>query len=378
VTDATMNTDASMMPVDQDPLELDATLTVDAGVEVIECVPGAIQLNHIDMVCTCWTDRRWRCVDQQAMACRSASLSSGEEPIQPCFDHDVLLPICRLLSIETDNGEGTPIIFRNNFIYDDAGYLIGETFEGVEDPSIKSSVNFTYNSSRRIASMERRASFTKTTYFTYNDNGWLAERYDQLANNEPDVFRNAYTYTYNGNGNRVQVDHNPIGDDTITSRWIYGYDDDGWLISETLDTGADGMIEHQVEYAYDDQGRLIRDGVTYIYDDDGLPTRRDTDVNGDGVAEHRINYAYDPDNGLITKETDNMADGTVDYTSTYTYTPDTRTWTAVENMSADNMLGTRTFFVFDIEGNLVIKKSDTAGDGTLIHRRVNAFDCTPR
>jgi YD repeat-containing protein len=109
------------------------------------------------------------------------------------------------------------------------------------------------------------------------------------------------------------------------TRYVYVYDDEGYLIHEEAHSNDDGKPESQTDYTYDGSGYLTTavstlDLISMVYQ---VTTEYSYDGQGrltaiqQGPDETR--YTYDASGNLILRELDEGSDGTVQERDTYDF-----------------------------------------------------------
>jgi hypothetical protein len=195
--------------------------------------------------------------------------------------------------------------------------------------------------------------------------------------------------SYDDQGRLVSqtLDYDHDGDGAADWRQLstFEYDTEGRLIGSSYsdDEGADGSFEstYSSTTAYDDNGNVVLSSSTgdsdgdgnadysysteYAYDEEGRNTLfvSTSDDNGDAITDssYRATYSYDATGNLIawTDESDTNGDGVVDYRSTMTAQYDDMgrqtAWTQTSDEDGDGIIDSTSGgeMTYDASGNLL-------------------------
>ena len=104
---------------------------------------------------------------------------------------------------------------------------------------------------------------------------------------------------------------------SLKSFTIYTYDNQGKLVSESIDFDGNGVADSVTNYryqrifeSYDDGDGIVNHSKTYTYDDNGNLATESIDNNGDNVRDRINTYIYDANGNLTFIGNDNNGDGT--------------------------------------------------------------------
>ena len=293
---------------------------------------------------------------------------------------------------QTDIGVNQTIELFTNRLFDINGNLLAETNDVNFNNSIDSSITnvydtngnllsttrvgslaYTYDADGNLISIRRDSTETIITMFTYDSNGLLTRKEEDVSGDQTINLRTVYTYDLSGNLITVETDGNATGapDATVNSRVRYSYDQNGRKISEENDIDADGVINLRTTFIYDNNGNLATieaDGKT-----DGTANADATrvaltnftyDANHHLLAEQRVTngaldrsvtYHYDASGNQSLIESDDNGDGIVDRRESFTY-DDAGTVTRVQRASGNGAVQTRLNYTSSVMG-----KWNTAG-----------------
>ncbi len=110
-----------------------------------------------------------------------------------------------------------------------------------------------------------------------------------FLNDDDETVDSVYSSTYDENGRLLTDSMDFDGDGVIDSVTTYTYNANGNLISFSTDDGNDGTVDSVYSSTYDENGRLLTDSM---------------DFDGDGVIDSVTTYTYDSDGSLISISTD--------------------------------------------------------------------------
>lgn len=210
----------------------------------------------------------------------------------------------------------------------------------------------------------------RNTTNTYDENGRVLSQTVDNGNNG--IVNKIKLYTYDNFGNILTFSHDDLGD----GRFIvesYTYNHFNKILTHIAESN-DTKVFHIVN-TYDNQGNRITtskdfngDGVfdrkfTNIFDANGNILISSRDDAIDGVIESNTTYTYDNNNNLLTKRVDNLTDGSIEFIRIYTYDNNNNLLTYSVDNGGTEYVDLLRINEYDDRGNLILKAIDHDGDG---------------
>lgn len=223
----------------------------------------------------------------------------------------------------------------------------------------------------------------RNTTNTYDENGRILSHH--VDNGNDGIVNKIKLYTYDDFGNILTFSHDDLGD----GRFIvesYTYNHFNKILTHIVESN-DIRVFHIVN-TYDNQGNRITsskdfngDGVfdrklTSIFDANGniLISSRDDAI--DGIIESNTTYTYDNNNNILTKRVDNLSDGSIEVIRIYTYDNNNNILTYSDDYGGTEYVDFLHINEYDDRGNLILKATDSDGDGngTVLIRNTYTYD----
>jgi hypothetical protein len=205
----------------------------------------------------------------------------------------------------------------------------------------------------------------RTTY-TYDVRGNVIKTVSEY-DNDVALVSSTDNFTFDANGNATHQESDSNGDGVIEG-WndtTFNVNGDPTMYVGQYDSNLDGTVDY-----------LVTVRMTYNADGRTTGSRVEIDNNNDGfVDEIRIETrSYDAKGNLILKETDSNGDGIVDSRIASYFDANNRMTRDEEDTNADGVVDIRTTFAYDANGNGILNESDTNADGIVDIRWSYSFD----
>ena len=192
-------------------------------------------------------------------------------------------------------------------------------------------------------------------------------------------------WTYDDDGNMLSqtIDNNNNGSADWVETWVY--DDDGNMLSHNIDNDGDGVADETLTWVYDENGNpisaildtngVVNEIFTWAYYENGNLLREATDINGDGLAEYVITY-YENGN-VLSEEVDENGDGEDVFVITWDeYGNELSQSLDTDGDGVMDVCYNSNSYTFDADGNKLTLDRDSDCDGDTDYQHTWTYDAT--